>query len=564
MPKSTNKEKLLEKVNEIVDAITGLLVVYGPTELEMIEEDLKHYFKDLYKMYKSEIEQILYALVSIQQIQKEDDMYSVIPFNIIDATDKAFEDCDDDVYIGDKEFTGKEILDFGSSKNMIQGKIFKELKKFIEEEIKDEKKIRDIENTLVHLPYLAVNSEEALMIVKDKAKKKIDEDKFLNLYFDYSNNVPRYFYGGYSFKEHNDLILDELEKSGKIKKDNLIKTYPDKKDYPKFTYKDLIELGNKIKKCEIYKIIDSDRVLELTINSKKVYVSILGFYGKDIGIIIYPSLQDLEYTYHFLLADPENYPDSVFRLNCIEVCVEDPGGFASDKVLGELKKNHYPEVPSFIRVKSNYENRLVNDEEIQIVGGVLSDLLTYIKNTDLSDIKIHLGEKEEIDYDINQLYITDNEVIYGGYNHFRLGQACLNFLPKPIDKVKVNRLKKFNKVDISIALYVYPTIINNNELPYMLILRNEETGMIVDIALKGINEMPNILNDVLDLMYKHEICPKTIGVNNDYAYDVFIEFMDYFKEYGLTDNEELNTIYNEFFNYEQAHSEDTESEGNFS
>jgi len=543
-----DEEIIIKHIDEFKTAIIGLLTVYGPSTIDTIYSDLNNYFPLLLKTYGDHLNEMLDLLCQSQLVEKSKKEYSAIPFNFVKQINKVMKQRDI-LPVGDKDFTARDITAHGCNGNMIDCEEFAPLKEHLQKTITDKKQLESILNELVLLPYLFIESQQAFMIVNSIAKGKIAGDLFFELYDNYFETIPRFFFGGYSFVEYQEELRKLYPDLYSQNEDKLIKTYPSKQDYPVFTYSDLIDLGNKIKETQIYKLIDSDRILELTINGKKVYVQILGFYRKDTGIIIYTSKKELLYTYHFAISDPNKYPDMPYRVSMIEVCLNDPGGFANQEVLDDMKKHNYPEYPSYIRVKANHSNHLANDEEIQLVGGVLSDLLTYIKTNNLSDISLHLGQKKKDDFNIDQVYITPQETVYGGYNEIELGDPFLNYEINPIDTSKIKEVKKHLKKDISVGCYVYPAIMEDDELAYMIIVRDDKTDTILGILVKRLSEMSNIINDLLDLLNEKKVCPKGFFVNNEYTFEMFIDLIDYFKGFGFVEDNQLDDIYRQTKNF---------------
>ena len=306
-----------------------------------------------------------------------------------------------------------------------------------------------------------------------------------------------------------------------------------------------MKLANIVNNSEIFKLIDSDKVLEFFINGKPVYVSILGYYGKDKAIIIYRSRQEMINTFGLMIDEyKEDYPDISGHVSCIEVSCNNTD-FLSDDLIKELESSNIGLMPNFVSIQSTKGLRLINKDETNLVGAVLSDIIKLFQISNLSDIKLNLGETDDI-YKINQVYVLDDEVLYGKYNDIEIGDVILPFKLNKVDKKLVRRVCEYEEDEVLIGTYISNCYVEEtHEYPHMIIVANKKTGFIYKCFMKPVKDMANIKNEVLELFDMLNINPQSIYVNNDYCFEIFDEFDEYF----ILDYDEeclLNDIYKEF------------------
>ncbi|MDO4501154.1 MAG: hypothetical protein Q4B60_07780 [Erysipelotrichaceae bacterium] len=545
-------DKLQKTISKYLDAVMAILTVYRPLTVEEINGVMEDYFPELAKECDIEdLQDFLNMMVSDNGIKEFDDHYSVFDVEEIEESINALPMGP----IGPKEFKdGKEILKktdifyyagLAAGKKLIEYLNTVPVKKGVDKQ-------RAIYST-VGLIFGCPMEEDVDFLLK-KFFKKADT----NLVFSYLNDligvVPRPFLNGHSFKElgkmTEEFVEERLEKINSLSKP--ITYYPKKANYKDFTYEECMELANRFDVTKLCKMVDSDRLLELTINGENVYASVLGFHGRDYGIVIYPDYDEMAEVYPFIFGDKggdeavKYYPDLAFRISAIEVCMSDPKGFANDRVLKEMEEKNYPLYPSFIRLKQNEETRLVNKKELNIVGGVLSDLLKMMQNTDFSDISLNLGLKKEGELtNINQVYVTDKETIFGEVFDPTLADIYLNIEPDYFDTKKLKKFKQLkNKKDIQVSLFVSPYC-EDGDQPYMYIINDLNTGMILEMQLVSLKDMHNIDNILLDKFIELGFGVNQLYVNNEHTYEALIDFKDEVEAYWINNDTSFNDIYME-------------------
>ena len=533
-----------ENIIKLGECLKAIVICYAPLNEEEIIAKMKEYFKSVYNMYKDQwIASILKGMCDARQLICKDGYYSIIEIEDMDELqDKIFNIKEE------KKFkNGKELFRYHDLSKLDGIEEFDMLKQYVLLlEVKNNKE-EEVMFTLATMSYMMVDNDIVYEYLKKNVKKKVDYDVLNTLMFKYGSIIPRPFLKGYNLQEYMEQS-ELVQKADDFFSDKYeIKHYPKKTDYKTFTYEDCIKLAKQLNRSELFKIIDSDRVLELTINGNKVYVSVLGFYNKDIGIIIYKNWKEMLYTYSFLLGRQEEFPDLALRPCNIEVNLREPAGFLTEDVLDELNQHKYPECPSFVRLEANAVPRLINEEEIQLVGGVLSDLVKLPQLCNLSDIKNNLGEKKNDMPNVNQVYVGDDEVAFGYFNDPAFGDFLLNFKPEHLNKNLFNQLKKFPKHSINIGVYIMNAC-ENGKLPYCIFVKDNDTGLMIDMFLRHKEEMGNVVNDVLNIFKEHKIYPRDIGVNNEYTYEIFGELGDLLDEYLIDDeNREMDDIYMELY-----------------
>lgn len=535
-----NKDlKVIKKLNDVVFSI---LYAYGPLNEKEIDLKIRYYFKDLVDSFGDySTDKILNFLVDTKQIVKKGKLYTVIPFNIVEITNKEMQF---PIEPPEKVFNnGEELLNITCLSNKENIKEVRELKNYLKSlNIKINKKelIDDILTSILFTDYTNYLKEALSELPEDTDFNFINEKKEA-----ICKMLPRFFLKGNSFEEFQAFIVSEstvhqINSSKNMK----IKEYPLKKDYPNFTYEDCIELTKRFDITKLCNMVDSDRVLELTINGKKRYVSVLGFHKKDYGLIIYPTYDEFKQMYPFILGEHvQDYPDIAYHYNVIEVCMVDPKNMATDNVRKQMKKMGYPLFPSFIRIETNHDIRLANQEEINIIGGVLSDLLKMMSNTDFSEICLHLGDKNEKYDDINQVYVTDEETLFGSYFDPELGRTYINFELDQLNKKKVKELLTLkNKKDLFIGLFITPFTIDCY-MPYLLVIEDAENGFVYGMEVFEEDRNKDIVNYLVRKLIELGICPKSLGFNNEYCAEVFLQLEMYFDDYYVVEECDVNNVY---------------------
>ena len=539
---------------KLIEAITAIVTVYGPLDFKQIEDYLKKYYPDLLKgNYKEEIDVYLDSLVYANRLYKKGKKYSAIDFNILKEVSKQTKELSKVVEGKEKVFDRDTLLKYADFNKLDGIKEYDELKKYIYSlDFKDPKVKDEILFALCLGDYFCYDAFSLFDVLK-RETKNVKLDDFTEYVGNFSGSLPRPFLHGYSYKEIDD-ISETIYKTGSQQFDdffspkNKIKGPFLKSKYNDFSYQDCIELGKKVDKCEIFKLVDSDRILEFFINEEVVYVQILGFYNRDNAIIIYRNRNEMLNAQTILQSDDVNaYPDMAYHMSCIEVTLRDSTNFLTLDMEQKLKNDNLPLLPNFVTLEAAKERRFPNQRELNLIGGVLTDILRLVKISNLSEIALHLGDKDESvkPYDISQVYVLDNEVLYGEYNEIELGDYILPYKLNKVDKKLIKAVKKCPKHEISLGTYITGfSIEDEEEFPHITIIYDNTTGLIVGSHLYSSKNIKDVKNEILKKLIDANICPKVIACNNEYCFELFDEYLEFFDLY-IGDNENLNEIYEE-------------------
>lgn len=546
-----------EQVLKMCEAIEALTIVYGPLYYEDYDYLLDKYFHTVYNRVGYEcLQDILDTLVEMQRINFCKNRYSMMRNEDLKILEKEFrKEYGDLCEISFKEFkSGNEILKYRelcSAKNV---KGTEKLHEFFNNlEFYDGVNVEDTKYEFFVIPQLMADVDEYAKLLSKKCKN-LDFDKLHELYDEIAGVLPRGFLHGYSFIEMNEMIRKELENATYITEE-----IPKHKKSMSYSYVECLSLLNELEKTELYKLVDSDRVLELSINGQEIYVQILGYYGKDKAIIIYKDLREMEYSISLMKANIEEVPDVSYRLSQIE-CLYNPEGFVSEEVAMQLEKSNLPPRPAFVRLDYCKKPRLVNVKEINLIGSVLYDLLCMIKMVDKQTITRYLGEdKYAIDNTINQVYVYEDKVLFGEYDDDEVGIIYDRTKVTKFDSKLINKLKKCsNNHAVMIGVYIYP--MNVSQYPWYYQIYDVDDDRIIEMEALEPSKNKDIGNIILKSLIKHNINPKNIIFNNEITYDLLNNFHSYFIKVDIDEKCFLNKIYCDFV-YRNIDDSDSRSNG---
>lgn len=545
---------------DFIDEILSVINVYGPLDKEGIEDYLVEYYSHSLNEYeKEEMDLYLESLIAINRLYEFNNMYSSLTQDALKHANKELREYIIIIGKTEKKYSKEELIKYANVDKLYGIKEFDKLKKYYDSLVFKNKAIK--EELFLALCFGIYSCFDINNVIDelDKSTNNLNRDKLNKYLTDYSAILPRPFLHGFTyldlnnieekFEEFNELMNDEEMLNEKID-DYFSDKYKiqekiNKKQYGEFSYNDCLQLIRKVDKSEIYKLVDSDKVLELLINDIPVYVAILGYYRNDKAILIFRSKEEMNFT-HYLMTDESavEYPNLTRHVSCIEVSNEGID-FLTDEMINDLNKKKIPLEPN-IAVLNGYKGlRFPNQEELNLVGSVLSDIIKLMQLSNLSEIKLNLGETVEM-FDIYQVYVGDEEVLYGRYNNIEKGDITLDFKLNKVNKKIVNNLKKHKKRDILIGTYIIDAFMEDaQEFPHMVMIIDKETEFIYHGFLKSSKDLKDIKNEVLKVLDELKIRPKCIYVNNDYCYEIFDEYEEYY-ELDYDEDGVLDGIYNMF------------------
>lgn len=527
---------------KICEAIEALTIVFEPLYYEDFEYLLDKYFHTSYAtLHENDLFGILSLLVELKRIYCEKDKYFITNKKDMKLLQKEAEKRFGDLLeIPFKEFkNGSEILKYQKLCNHKNVKGTEKLHKFFDKlQFNEGVNVEDAKYEFFVIPQLMADIDEYAKILAKKCKP-FDMNELREAYDEAVGKLPRGFLRGYSFEELNDLIKEELENATYI-----TEPIPDHKKNTNYSYVECLALLTELEKTELYKLVDSDRVIELSINGEEVYVQILGYYGKDKAVIIYKDRKEMLYSLSLMKSDIETIPDAMYRISNLE-CLYEPSGFVNEEMADKLAQRNLPPLPAFVKLSYAKKQRIANAKEINLIGAVLNDLLNMMKMVDKQTISKHLGEEEyAIDDTVNQVYVYSDRVVFGEYEDDEIGIAYDKSIQNKVDNQLITKLKKCNKSkDLAIGVYIMP--LENDDYPMLYMIFDVNDEKIISMEAVGPNDRKSIVNKVLKDLIKNDINPISIGFNNDITFDMFSELLLDIEKIGIDDAHVLNDIYEE-------------------
>lgn len=287
-------------------------------------------------------------------------------------------------------------------------------------------------------------------------------------------------------------------------------------------YKKLISLINQYKETEFWKYISGDDFFKIKDN-KDIFVSIMGQEGLDKSIAIYNGKDELMSQLDIAFFDYSNSPDSYNRLSCYKICIDDPGNLlmANDKKI--LKNNKLSNKIVVLRLESGKLPRLVTEEESLFVLEILNKIIL------IAEYYIANKMTEPSDKVLEKMYVFDvleQKVICKKTNFPKL-----TYVKEKTTKINddlVNKILIFKqKGDYEVSLMYSPFYVEETkEYSYMLVIKDMNSGLVLNCSLLELKERKNIPNKVLDIFEKYKIYPKNIMFN---AHDVLYLCTDLIK-----------------------------------
>lgn len=544
---------------KLIDMVLSVINVYGPLSKDEIINYIEKYHHYIFIDYEiDELNLYLHALVDAQRIYLINKKYSSLSTEILDVVKKELRQQIDTYKFSKKEYDKDELIKYANVDKLDGIKEFDDLKKyFYSLDFKKEVNKNELFLALCYGLYSCYDLTEVIDTIKN-GTRGFNEEELIKYLKEYELMIPRPFLNGHTYRDINednkktqkefaDLIQEKLFTNNLdefFTENYKIKSKIDKKPYGEFSYLDCLELIKKVDKTEIFKLIDSDKLLELYINDEPVYVSILGYYGKDKNIVIYRSKEEMITSRTIMFSKENEFPDLPMHISCIEVSAKELD-FLNDEMIQTLKDKKYPLEPNISVMEGYKPIHFPTKEETNLVGAVLSDIIKLVQLSNLSDISINLGETEEM-FDIYQVYVEDDGVLYGKYNDIEIADIILRYDLDDVDMHLVKKLNKYKKHDIMIGAFIFNGYVKSiNEYPHLFFIVDKENSLILDCICKSSNDISSIRNDVLKVLDKKKIKPNNIYMNNMFCYEIFGDYYEYFNLEIDKDNI-LNDIYCDF------------------
>ena len=546
MPSKKKRKFTDEEALEMADVMVALATIYSPLHADDLCDKALHYFPDKCAHFNEEdLFVIISGLAMTGQFIKdkndivwmipEEELKEIFDINVLDEIYKNGED---------KEFEDpKQILAYADLFKTEGIKEFDELRAFVKSlKFKRGTTAQEAFQIIISGIFYMYDDKVIIEEIKTRVKEDFDEIALRMLIMNLMFVLPRGFLHGYSLKELGNKVLDsdffddfESERLEKPK---------DYRKYPAYSYRECQVMTKKLKESGIFERLCSDNVIELLVDGQEVFAQLLGYYNKDYDIVIYGDRKRLEYNYHFMLSDPDDYPDVVCRVNYCEVFLNDAQGFMTDDIKASLKKRNYDQMPLIIEMDRLEGPILPDNKGCRMIGAVLKQLLEI--NEEFGDELKDMCQ-EGNSYLILQFYLDDEGIATGSYSYLELGDPVIPF---ELDKATPRKIKARRRIELGIGIYTLP-LGAEKELSYLTILYDAGNDLIVNFNICFESEMTGIKDRVIDQLEEMGVRPKEIFFNNDFAYDVFDELFDIYKIEPdfVTDPEKLNEIYEDLMDH---------------
>ena len=514
-----NSEKEIRRMSKI---IMGLVNVYSPIQIDDLVVMIQDYFEDDYKKF---ITADIYAIINTLS---EADMFYITKHK--EASLFSDEELEYLLSMPEikalnysnimKDFENpEEILNYANVFEMKNNKALDELKDYIYSlDFKDKDDKEDAFHETLVVIYKMYDENEFFRELNKRLNKKVDKEKLSELMYSFGADLPRGFLHGYSFNEINEKI-ENINDFVNFERDKL--EAPRKgKEFTTYTYEQCLYYADKLKETDIFDRFCSDNVIELYINGQPIFIQLLGYYNGDKNVIIYGNKQQFDYNYHFVIAEQEDYPDIITRIEYTETVLDSAEGFMTPDIDMELADKNLPDVPliiDFDPVKGP-----VLSKNINLVGAVLESLLEVYEQ--LNDDMFERCEEGNM-YKIIQFYLKDEGISIGEYSYLEMGDPVLPFKLKPFKNKKHIR-GKINS-EIAIGLYTI-TVKSEKERAYLTIILDKTKDVILTPIIKTESEMGNINEEVINIIEDYDIEPISLSFNNEFTLEVFDGLYEYY------------------------------------
>ena len=540
-----NKEKDRD-IEKVLRIITGIVNVYSPLEIDEIIEKIEFYFPDDFAEFSYDEFYGIIELISEQGafFIYDDDLVTILPEEFFED-EEALMEFQMMIYgLDEKIFEDpNEILKYFDLSEIDGCEEHKDLGDFIcDLKYKNGKDGKDVLREIVMGIFIFADPPSLVKLVKDQTKEDFDEDELMELIHNLSGVVPRGTLHGYSLAEFNEMNYDGLNEMVSILEGDKIDIPNDYYKFGSYSYDDCLSLVNKLKRTKIFEQFCSDNLLELVINGEIVFVQLLGYYNGDRNVIVYGDRDNMEYNYHFMIADNGDYPDIDARVHYCEVVIDDNEGFLNDELKEKLVKDNYPELPLIGYYEPKARMDIPSQNQLNMIGAVLDSLLIIY-----NFMKDFVGERCEEGnlYKIIQCYLREDKSFeIGEYSYLGLGDVVLPVSMNTISEdIKINAK---HEVSISIGLFAI-TVMNEDNPSYVAFVKENDSGFILGgDTCKG-EDLGGFSSKMINLLEERDIKPNEIIFNNEFSFEVCEGLIDlYDAEYDISSEEcGLNEVFYE-------------------
>lgn len=274
-------------------------------------------------------------------------------------------------------------------------------------------------------------------------------------------------------------------------------------------YKKLIELLKEYKKTKFWEIISGDDFFKIK-DKKDIFVSVMGQEGMDNSIAVYCGKDELLSQLDTAFYEYQNSPDSYNRLGCFKICVEDSGNLVMKDDKKKLKKNKLSVDMVALKLEPGYLPRLVTEEESLFLIDVIEKIIM------ISKYYKEKGLTAPSDKLIDKMYVFDcdeNQVSHKKVSFPKL--TYKNEKTKKLDQDLVNKTLIFKqKGTYEVGLMYSPFYLDDEKnYPYVIIVFDNENGLIIDVKLTSLDNRSNFQNELLSIFEKKKIYPKNLSFN---------------------------------------------------
>ena len=496
---------------KLIRILTSLINVYGPISYEELIGKAFMYFREDMSLYtEEEVGFTLEAIEANHMLERVDGDYSAYHQGIIDALRSM-------PYIStvmisnmEKKFHPSEILLYSDFLNMDGVRSYDELKNYVYglKKLSDQDK-EDLKNEAVTVGIVISELDDFIDKVRRSYHLSKKEASELGSRIErISHTLPRGYFHGYSFEELSTVVTDysyfinhEFEK---------ISLPYSTIGYEDFSYEDCLELAEEIRETDIFEQISKDNTLEMYFNEQYVYAHMLQHFEGERVIVIFSSNEKMMYNRQFLYAPEDTYPDISFRLEFLEVVLDDPEDFLFGEIEEELEERDLPDCPLFVSAESG--SHLAKGEELNLIGGVLSYLLEAYEIVD-GDFEGILSES--VGDKISQIYLGEDGLQFGRYSYDWLNNPSIPFHVNPL-RGNLLQKNKEKKGIYEVGIYAIRED-GNTERSYITIAANGENGEIVHNSIHREMKMSNVLNELIESLNALEYYPEEIHSANEFC-----------------------------------------------
>ena len=313
----------MKDYRRLADILCALINVYGPVDYDELMGKMSDYFPEEYELFDpEETEYVMDLLLVKNQFYETEKGFSVYDDASLEVIDGIYGLSTLQYSAMEKRFHPSELLLFSSFLEMDGFKEYDNLKNCLFEAYGRSEKTEEL---LQLICAAAVMIQEEDVIAENINQTLLPIDEIMNALIGYYNaltaSLPRGFLHGYSFKELETVVHDYgYFLNHEFRKINVpVRSLA----YDSFSYKECLKLAREIKKTDLFEQVNSDHIIELYLNDSYVYVCLLGYYNGDRNIIIFKDRENMHYNRQFFLAEEGRYPDAGFRVDYLEIILDD-------------------------------------------------------------------------------------------------------------------------------------------------------------------------------------------------------------------------------------------------